>query len=133
MDRSFNLPEIRVPYPPPPKKVQVTNPPKPEFGKDFFWMVRRQYQGLKAELKENEALVMLYDSPAGERIHVENVVLSSDSDTLIFQGRDSDGHLCQVITQAQSVQLVMKIIPSQKPDRKPIGFGVIDQSDQERP
>ncbi len=113
-----------------PQPVRVVN--MPGATGDFFKIVKRQYEGLQRELKEDEALIMLYDSAAGERIYIDTVVLSPEADTLIFQGYDGNGNLCQTVAQSYSVPLLFKIIKPQDPsaERKPIGFRIEDDPEQ---
>ena len=93
---------------------------------DFFKIVRRQYNELQVERKENEAVQLLYHSPAGEQIHILYVYRDRDSDTLVFRGVDKNGNVCHVVTQAQSVQLLMKIVSPTEPERRTVGFAVKD-------
>ena len=102
---SFGIdPEIRTPLPP---RVGVANWPK--FGQDFFNNIRREYDALRRNKEANQVAVMRYHSPAGEVIYVTQVSLYENSNALLLYGSDGVSP-CVVVAQAQSAQIIMKLI-----------------------
>ncbi len=84
-------------------------------------MVREQHAHVLEVLEKNPALKscaleMQYHSPAGEPIDVLNVRYTKSSETLLLQGYDAKGNECQVVTQAQGIQLLIKIVPRPEPE-----------------
>jgi hypothetical protein len=117
-----------------PENVRVMN--LPDYGKNFLNTIRNQYELLRGQAKENQVAVLRYHSPAGQVIRVTQVSLYRGSNTLILYGDDGNNP-CIVLTQAQSAQLILKIIPtSEAPEperRKPIGFTVEDPGPENEP
>ena len=104
-------------------------PPIPEPAKDFFDATQAEHDRAEKALKENpalkdKALVMQYHSPAGEVINVVDVRHTAGSEALLLYGHDAEGNECQIVTPAQGVQLIMKVVPrtEQEPERKPTGL-----------
>ena len=103
-------------------------PPIPQPAKDFFNLTQAEHHRAEKALKENpalrdKALVMQYHSPAGEVINIIDVRHTAGSEALLLYGYDAEGNECQIVTPAQGVQLIMKVVPraEQEPEREPIG------------
>lgn len=110
-----------------PRQVTVVgNPAEQGLAKGLFAMFRERYRTLRDSCGENETLAMEYHTAAGERIALLRVAYPSDTDMLVLEGLDYEGHLCQVLAKAHVVQVLFRFVPLTDPEakRKPIGFVV---------
>lgn len=83
--------------------------------------------GLNSNLSENEIVVMELHTLAGERIRVQDVGYYRDTDTLIFQGVDNAGNLCQIVAKVQGLQVLFRVLTEtevEAPKRGRVGFTV---------
>lgn len=83
--------------------------------------------GLNNDLAENEVVVMELHTLAGERIQVQDVGYYRDTDTLMFQGFDNEGNLCQIVAKVQSLHVLFRVLTvteNETTERRRIGFTV---------
>jgi hypothetical protein len=117
-----------------PRTVRITDVVS---GEAFHERLRLREAGLNGNREENEVVILELHTSAGEIIRVRDVGYYRDSDTLLFDGFDRNGNVCQVIAKVQGLQVMFRVIKIEDPqrdedpqqERKRIGFYVDEEQE----
>jgi hypothetical protein len=115
------------PYiPPTPSKATVGSAAvaDEEAARGFHHMVEEHYKRLRKELEEGQDLILEFHSPAGYVIRINQIGRISDS--LIFQGHNQLGELCQALARPASLVVMFRFVTlrAEEPPRPPVGFSL---------
>ena len=111
--------------PPVPQSVNIVDDyHAAESARAFHKLLGRRYQGLKADIEENQDVLLEYHAATGERLILDQISYVHDTDVLVLQGHDSLGQLCQIVSRSHGIQVMFRIVTltDERPERKPIGF-----------
>lgn len=98
---------------------------------EFFEELRRRIAALQqaVEGRDGQTLIILYDTPSGDRIRVGAIGYRRNG-LFEVRGRDLAGDVPTIVyTGASGLQLVAKVIAPapDEPERRPIGFFQYDE------
>jgi hypothetical protein len=100
--------------------------------RDYFYLIRFQLSILKSESPENQEPVVYYYSPIGETIRVDYIWYDKAKDMLIVQGEDESNQLCQTVSRAPGVNLMIKLEDTDSKHAKgsSVGFRVVENEER---
>lgn len=100
---------------------------------DLYDTIRRRYQQFEDHARDDQWPAIVCYTPAGETIRIAEVVLRKGTETLQFRGADRNNNACDLISQPQSAQVVVRLIPltrdTDEPSRKPMGFRIVEEGE----
>jgi hypothetical protein len=75
----------------------------------YFKAIEARYDSLNSALGEGERVLIQYLRRTGEVVDLDNVHLSQDAGTLVFEGHNEAGAPSEITVQPQGLELAMKI------------------------
>jgi hypothetical protein len=104
------------------EKIQADRPAAPPGGENIGAVILGQIQAMQRAMKEDQELVVLFET-GGETLRVLEIFVPSPR-VFVLAGIDAEQNVTRVVIPAESAQLVCKIMKV-APDAKPIRVNVL--------
>ncbi len=91
-------------------------------GERIFERIRTRVTRMQDNQPANQGVVVYYDTPGGERLHITHLAYHDEAQLVEMQGSDAEGNRTVALVPATELQITVRYVSMQQHDRRPISF-----------